>query len=216
MRGRRAKGRTMNTDLRSLAVSVGAAFVLWFFTFAVQAGNFWVKLILSAGLLAGCGLYLSRSDLKGLFSFKPLDLGIGVVSAVLLYGIFWAGREAATFLFPFAQSQISSVYATKGQLEVVLIGLLLVFGMGPAEEIYWHGFVQRRLVQGYGAVAGVLATALIYALVHAVSLNFMLVVAAGVCGLYWGLLFQKVQRLPPLIISHSLWDLLIFVLFPLG
>ncbi|MEK6655039.1 MAG: CPBP family glutamic-type intramembrane protease [Thermodesulfobacteriota bacterium] len=52
-------------------------------------------------------------------------------------------------------------------------------------------------------------------MVHAVSLNPMLILAAGVCGLYWGLLYQREQNLIPLIISHSLWDLLIFVLFPM-
>jgi membrane protease YdiL (CAAX protease family) len=51
--------------------------------------------------------------------------------------------------------------------------------MGPAEEIYWHGFVQRRLTGRYGATVGVLATAVVYTLVHVVSLNFMLVAAAG-------------------------------------
>jgi membrane protease YdiL (CAAX protease family) len=87
--------------------------------------------------------------------------------------------------------------------------------MGPAEEIYWHGFVQRRLTGRYGATVGVLATAVVYTLVHVVSLNFMLVAAAGVCGLYWGLLFQREKNLIPLIISHALWDFLIFVLFPM-
>ena len=91
-----------------------------------------------------------------------------------------------------------------------------MFLIGPAEEIYWHGFVQRRLVGRYGGRAGVLGTAAVYALVHAVSLNPMLILAAGVCGLYWGLLYQREQNLIPLIISHSLWDLLIFVLFPMA
>ncbi len=95
------------------------------------------------------------------------------------------------------------------------IGLLLLLVMGPAEEIYWHGFVQRRLTGRYGATVGVLAAAVVYTLVHVVSLNFMLVAAAGVCGLYWGLLFQRKKNLIPLIISHALWDFLIFVLFPM-
>ena len=62
---------------------------------------------------------------------------------------------------------------------------------------------------------GVCATASVYALVHVVSLNPMLILAAAVCGLYWGLLFQREQNLIPLIISHSLWDVLIFVFFPM-
>jgi membrane protease YdiL (CAAX protease family) len=206
----------MNSSLRPVYITIAAAFVLWFFIFAYPVGNFWLKLIFSASLLAAVGLISSRCELKALFAFKIRHLWVGIISALVLYGIFWVGKEAANVLFFFAPGQIASVYATKTQLDAVLIGLLLVFLMGPAEEIYWHGFVQRRLVERYGAKVGILGTAAVYALVHAASLNPMLILAAGVCGLYWGLLYQREQNLIPLIISHSLWDVLIFVLFPMA
>jgi len=205
----------MNPSLRTVYATLPAAFVLWFFIFAVPAGNFWLKLACSASLLAAIGLLSSRNEFKALFTFKIRHLWVGVLSALLLYGIFWVGKPAANLLFSFAPGQIESVYASKTQLDAVWIGLLLLFLMGPAEEIYWHGFVQRRLTGRYGATSGVLATAVVYTLVHVVSLNFMLVAAAGVCGLYWGLLFQREKNLIPLIISHALWDFLIFVLFPM-
>jgi len=205
-----------NSSLRSVYISIAAAFVLWFIIFAYPVGNFWIKLIFSASFLAAVGLISSHREMKSLFTFNIRHLWVGTGSALILYGIFWIGKEAANLLFLFAPGQIASVYATKAQLDAVLIGVFLVFVMGPAEEIYWHGFVQRRLVGRYGARAGVLGTAIVYALVHAVSLNPMLILAAGVCGLYWGLLYQREQNLIPLIISHSLWDLLIFVLFPMS
>jgi len=205
----------MNTSLRSVYLSIAAAFVLWFFVFAYPAGNYWIKLIFSASLLAVVGLISSRREMKALFAFKMRHLWVGIGSALLLYGIFWIGKGVANLLFSFATGQIASIYATKTQLDTLLIGLFLMFLMGPAEEIFWHGFVQRRLVERYGATAGVLGTVAVYALVHAGSLNLMLVLAAGVCGLFWGLLYQREQNLIPLIISHSLWDVLIFVLFPM-
>ncbi|MCX5821228.1 MAG: type II CAAX endopeptidase family protein [Deltaproteobacteria bacterium] len=205
----------MNGSLRPVFWTVPAAFVLWFFIFAVPAGNFWLKLTCSASLLAAIGLVSSRNELKALFTFKIRHLWVGVLSALILYGIFWVGKLAANLLFSFAPGQIESVYASKTQLDAVWIGLLLLFVMGPAEEIYWHGFVQHRLTGRYGATAGVLATAAVYTMVHVTSWNFMLVAAAGVCGLYWGLLFQREKNLIPLIISHALWDFLIFILFPM-
>jgi membrane protease YdiL (CAAX protease family) len=206
----------VNTSLRLVYVTIAIAFAFWTLTFALPVGNFWFKLTGSASLLAATGLIASRRELSALFAFKSRRLWVGVLSALLLYGIFWIGKAAAGWLFSFAPGQIASVYATRTQLDAFLIGLLLLFLMGPAEEIYWHGFVQRRLVERYGATAGVLATAAVYALVHVGSFNPMLILAAGVCGLYWGLLYQREQNLIPLIISHSLWDLLIFVLFPLA
>ena len=205
----------MNPSLRTVYATIPAAFVLWFFIFALPVGNFWLKLTGSASLLAAIGLVSSRNELKALFVFKIRHLWVGTLSALILYGIFWVGKLAANLLFSFAPGQIESVYASKTQLDAVWIGLLLLLVMGPAEEIYWHGFVQRRLTGRYGATVGVLATAVVYTLVHVVSLNFMLVAAAGVCGLYWGLLFQWEKNLIPLIISHALWDFLIFVLFPM-
>lgn len=205
----------MNPSLRTVWITVAAAFALWFITFALPGGNFWLKLTISASLLAAVGLVSGRGEFKTLFAVKGRHVVVGIVSALVLYGIFAVGKEVSNLLFSFAPGQIQSVYATKTQLDAVWIGLLLVFIMGPAEEIYWRGFVQRLLVERYGVKAGVLGTAAVYALVHAVSWNFMLIGAAGVCGLYWGILFQREKSLVPVIISHSLWDVMIFVLFPM-
>ena len=61
-----------------------------------------------------------------------------------------------------------------------------------------------------------LLTAVIYALVHVWSLNFMLVMAALVAGCVWGFLYRlRPQMLPALIVSHALWDALVFIWMPL-
>jgi uncharacterized protein len=205
----------MNPSLRTVYATIPLAFAFWFFIFAWPVGNFWLKLTGSASLLAAIGLVYSRNVFKTLFEFKIRHLWVGILSALLLYGIFWIGNLAADILFSFASGQIESVYSSKAQLDAFWIALLLLFVIGPAEEIYWHGLVQRRLTGRYGATVGVLATAMVYALVHVVSMNFMLVAAAGVCGLYWGILFQREKKLIPLIISHALWDLMVFVLLPM-
>ncbi len=192
------------------------AFGLWFLTFAVPAGNFWAKLAISASILAAAGLLLSGSEWKSLFVFKKGHLWLGLVSAIVLYGLFWIGNEVSSALFPFASKEISGIYSNRTQLPSLLIGLLLFFVMGPAEEIYWHGFIQKTLCRHYGAITGVLLTTIVYAAVHVAALNFMLLVAAAICGLFWGLLYQREQSLVPVIISHSIWDLIIFVVFPLS
>ena len=133
----------MRPLLRPAVWTLFLAFGLWFLTFAVSAGNFWVKLCISASILAGAGLIMSRNEWKTLFSFRRRHLWLGPVSALALYGIFWIGNEISSAVFPFASKEISSIYGNKTQLSPHLIGLLLFFIMGPAEEIYWHGFIQR-------------------------------------------------------------------------
>lgn len=143
-------------------------------------------------------------------------LWVGLVSALLLYGIFWLGKELSTIFFPFAFRKISGIYGNKAQLDLTTIALLLFFVMGPAEEIYWHGFVQRSFSSHFGPAVGILLTSGIYALVHIFACNLMLLIAASICGIFWGWLYQREQNLIPVILSHSIWDLTIFVLFPLA
>ena len=83
------------------------------------------------------------------------------------------------------------MYVTKAELNPAVIGLLLFFIMGPAEEIYWRGFVQETLTGRFGRTTGLLVTSAIYALVHIFAFNFMLLIAAAVCGLFWGLLYLR-------------------------
>lgn len=140
---------------------------------------------------------------------------IGIVSAVVLYFIFYIGNIISGFLFPFKDAQILSVYSNRAQGNSVSIGLLLLFIIGPGEEIYWRGFIQNTFSNKLGENKGYAIATLLYAGVHIITGNFMLVLAALVCGLFWGWMYKKERSLAPVIISHSLWDLIIFVLFPI-
>ena len=75
---------------------------------------------------------------------------------------------------------------------------------------------RESLSERFGPTAGLFLTTAVYSLVHIVALNFMLLVAAAVCGLFWGWLYQREQSLIPVILSHSIWDVIIFVIFPLS
>ena len=107
------------------------------------------------------------------------------------------------------------IYSMKGGTPPAVIALLLLLVIGPAEEIFWRGFIQRRMMARWGANAGLIAATACYTLVHLPSLNFMLIVAAGVVGGCWGLIYRFFPRsLTALIISHAVWDACAFVLFP--
>jgi membrane protease YdiL (CAAX protease family) len=149
-----------------------------------------------------------------LFTVNRRFVFVGILSAVLLYAIFWIGREASIALFPFASREIGNVYVTKAALNPAAIGLLLFFVIGPAEEVYWRGFVQETLSNRFGRITGLFVTSAVYALIHIFAFNFMLLVAAAVCGLFWGLLYLREESLIPVILSHALWDVMTFVLFP--
>ncbi|MCU0602691.1 MAG: CPBP family glutamic-type intramembrane protease [Desulfobacterales bacterium] len=197
-----------------LAATVLLAAVLWFVTFALPWASFWVKISLSASLLAGISLLLQplrREEVR----VDPRAVLIGLASAALLYFVFWAGRAASMSLFDFAGRQIGGIYHKGEGTPLWAIALLLFCVTGPSEEIFWRGYLQRSLMGRFGRWPGwALATA-VYAGVHVWSLNFMLIGAAAVAGAFWGAMYAHLGRLSPVILSHAVWSTVIFAVFPM-
>ena len=204
------------TDLVSVAVTLPLAFALWYAIFALHEGNFWLKIALSALLLAVISLWAMGAVREQLLTIQKRHLGLGIASAVFLYAIFWLGKFILTSLYPGAPTEIESVYARREALLPWLIAPLLLLVTGPAEEIYWRGLLQRVLVQRIGPMSGLLLATACYALVHVWTLNTALVLAAFTAGLIWGWLYLVERSLVPVIISHAIWSVTIFVLLPLS
>ncbi|MBW2636208.1 MAG: CPBP family intramembrane metalloprotease [Deltaproteobacteria bacterium] len=189
--------------------------VLWFVTFYLSIGVFWVKISISASLLATISLFLMPERREQLH-IDLKSILIGLMSAVILYGIFWAGKEISSFIFPFAEQQIGGVYAKGEGSRMGIVFLLLFFVTGPCEEIYWRGYVQHTLMERFGGLGGFCITVALYAGVHLWSFNFMLIGAAAVAGAFWGFMYWRLRNLVPVIISHSVWSAFIFAVIPLS
>ncbi len=207
--------------MRRLVAAIVIAFLLWFVMFSQWTAphlNFWWAMTFSACVL----IALSRSKINELPSLwrgrgrllSPLFEAIIIAS--LLYLLFWIGDKLSQELFTFARPQVDSIYQMKDGTPSWLIALLLLFIIGPAEELFWRGYVQRTLTQRWTANAGFVVTTLIYTAVHLPSMNFMLIMAAFTCGFCWGLLYRLFpQHFPAIVLSHALWDAAAFVWFPL-
>ena len=211
--------------MKRLAAAVAVAALLWFYMFSPWthgAPNFWIIMSASAVVLTSLALAFSH-DAESAFKIeKPLlQLLGGIVLAFVLWGIFWIGDKLSSMLFDFARPGVDAVYSMKEGVPSWLIVVLLLFLIGPAEELFWRGYVQgtlSRLLAGrrFGADIALLLTALVYALVHIWSFNFMLIMAALIAGTVWGLVFRLCPKaLPALVVSHALWDALVFVILPI-
>ncbi len=161
--------------------------------------------------------FLSQKEWKGAFRFDIVSILIGICSACLLWIIFYVGNYLSSLWFDFAKPQVSSIYSLRDDTNNVLIALELLFIVGPAEVIFWQGLVQTDMMKRLGNWQGFIITTFIYAIVHVFSFNFMLVMAALVCGAFWGFIYMlfKPPNLAPLLISHALWDVMVFILFPI-
>ena len=202
--------------LLPLLVAMG----LWLFMFSPwTAGltNFWFTMAAAAMILSLLVLIFQPDSFDMAFAALNWRQCLqGLVLAVLLWLIFWTGDKVSSWLFGFAQRQIDSIYDMKVGLSPWAIALLLLLVIGPAEELFWRGFVQRDLSSRWGDNWGFIAATAIYTFIHLWSFNFMLIMSALVCGLVWGGLYRlRPKCLPALVVSHAVWDACVFVVFPI-
>ena len=203
----------MGENWKRIIFLIFLAFAFWFVSFYLNPYNFWLEMSTSVLILAGFSLYIWKKY-DQLITWDGRSILLGAGSALGLYGVFWVGNFLITRIIPFAESEIAAVYSNSGSALMPVIGILLVTVIGPGEEIFWRGTVQNALEDKYGGLIGFIAGALLYSLVHIWALNLTLLLAALVCGIVWGWMYHREGNLAPLIISHSLWSLLIFVIFP--
>ncbi|MFO7786044.1 MAG: CPBP family intramembrane glutamic endopeptidase [Thermodesulfobacteriota bacterium] len=202
-------------DARSLAGLTALAFGLWILAFAVPSGDFWVKISLSAAILASLSLIL-RKEIRAEIRFDLRALLLGLAAAAALYGVFALGRLVSLQLFGFAGTRISDIYHKGAGSPAWVISLLLFFVTGPSEEIFWRGFLQRGLQERFGGPRGYIIATAFYAGVHISSMNFMLIGAAATAGAFWGLFYWRTDNLAAAIVSHSIWSTFIFTVMPLN
>ena len=202
----------------------GLAVVLFaslFATGGAGAFDFWWWMASNAAALTALSFILDRgygpvlrADLRTGLAGK---LAWGLASAAALYGVFWVGDHLSRAWFgAWAGDGIRRVYDFKHGAGLPRIVLLLALLIGPAEEIFWRGFLQRRLAWRYGRWAGFTIATALYSGAHLASGNAMLVAAAAVCGVAWGLIYLARGSVVLNVISHTAWDLAVFVLLPLG
>ena len=180
--------------------------------------DFWAWLALNIILVTGLAFLLDkgygRRLKEDLASGALRKAVLGMSSAAALYAAFAVGRLLALRLFPFAAAGIGHVYALKTGVPVLRLVLLISLIIGPGEELFWRGFFQERAGATAGRGFGFALTLLLYTSVHLASGNAMLVAAAAVCGAFWGWLYLRFHSPLLNIVSHTLWDLAVFIVFP--
>jgi membrane protease YdiL (CAAX protease family) len=208
----------MKKRIISLVLLLIIATLFWIELFVFKHYNFWVEMSIAACFLAIVSAYINHicgPEINyRLYYFETKYIPIGFLSAAILYLVFYAGDYVSVLLFNFADKQVTGIYQNRALLDPAIIGLLLFFLIGPAEEIFWRGFIQDAIAQKFGDNAGWIIASVIYGCIHLAAWNFMLFGSALICGIFWGYLFKRYKSLWPGIISHALWDVFIFVLLP--
>lgn len=199
----------LQTRSRYELLTLPLPFALWYFAFDGPGLDFWTRISIATAVL----LLVTVPKIR-LIRVVPTasGLAVGFVSAVLLYLFFWSGFQVAKSLPGFVQ-QTSWVYSLRGGTPLTAIFILLLFPIGPAEELYWRGLVQRRLNEALTPNRAILVTSALYSAIHLPTLNPSLMLVAFIGGLVWGYVYNRSKNLLPALVSHVVWDELIFVFF---
>ncbi len=214
------EGRPYLSKRNIIFISIlGAIMFAPLFVFrAIGQFDFWWWMSTNLLILLGISFFMDPEyrfflnyDLKTDFLKK---IFYGIISAIALYVVFYAGNYLSRLIFDFAGSGIQKVYHFKGDASFYRIGLLMLLVIGPGEELFWRGFLQRHYASRIGKMNGYIAATALYTAVHLLSGNLMLVVAALVAGLFWGWMYMKYNSMVMNIISHTVWDLAVFILIP--
>ncbi len=192
--------------------ALALAYGLFAFTFRGPRCKFWQRMT-RTGLTLGSLALIAEPKLRTVRP-KWSDLWIGLSSAGVLYLIFQIGDRFARWLLPQGASQIDSIYQLRRLRPKGELAARLMLVIGPSEELFWHGFVERRLIQKYGMIPGAALGTILYGSAHLVSGNLTLIGAAAVAGAFWGALAALGVPLTALVISHIAWDVIIFLVAP--
>lgn len=208
----------MKNELAKPVIGCSIAAVLWTIMFSPWTSphiNFWVMMTCSGVILTA----YSTITCPGLWKNIRMgwsDIAIGILLAAALWCVFWIGDRLSSLMFDFARPQVNLIYGMKEGENPIVLSLLMLFIIGPAEEIFWRGYIQNNFTKRWNPNIGFIVTTLIYGLVHISKFNFMLIMAALVAGFIWGLAYRFFpERLGAIILSHALWDCAVFIWFPI-
>jgi membrane protease YdiL (CAAX protease family) len=205
----------------ALVVTAIVAGCMWFAFDPRRAGLNMLAVIggTYAVLLVPTLLWLAREGtLRQQLTPARGDISIGALLAVLMYVVVVLLHRAIGTPGSIGGAWTMRLYLQIGDPRVTAafyIGLG-VMAVAAAEEIIWRGWVMRVLVKARGERAGWLLSTALYALAHAPTVyllrdeiagfNPMLVMAAGACGLAWGYLAVRIDRLGPSVFAHMLFS----------
>ncbi|MCC7383363.1 MAG: CPBP family intramembrane metalloprotease [Deltaproteobacteria bacterium] len=173
--------------------------------FAATSGGFEIGLLLLTFLAVALGPRPLRTRLRlNAPPWPPRSKGVLYLLVALTFLAFSEAEELALACVAGGLSEALAATArvyreTEGPM---FFGLVLVMGvLGPvAEELFFRGYVQSRLVDRWGAWVGIGLSALLFALIH---IDPMLIVSAAGAGVILGLLFLRTGSVRVTIVAHA-------------
>ncbi|MCM3114133.1 CPBP family intramembrane metalloprotease [Neobacillus sp. MER 74] len=186
------------------------AHILLFFSFHDKV-IFWY--IFAGSILILIAYAMFQEEVDDNVSFIQY-IFLGALTGLLLYSIFWLGIRGMKLLHLPYDTSLRNLYKWFAPT-IFWQYIALVLVAAPGEELFWRGFIQKRLSKMFKPGFSILAASILYASVHIYAGSFLLVLAAFISGFAWGYLYLWKKSMPLVIVSHIIFDLMMFIFLPL-
>lgn len=219
--------------LIAFGVTAVAAAAMWVAYHPERAGQRSVLFIAGgcyALLTVATLLFLRRrGELTSATRPRGGDMTLAALSAAVLYMAAFVGGGVLLPLGSPQNAWLMRIYLHLGDprlTSTLMLGLSVML-VAALEEVVWRGLVQRALATVMSGGRALLLTSALYALAHVTTLwqlgdpsagfNPLLVTAAFGCGLVWGAMAWRFERLLPGVLAHALfsWAIVVFPLWHL-
>ena len=201
--------------LRGLALGVVVVVASMMVLFLVPQNYFVAATFFSTACMVGVALAVGGFRPSRRVRYPSIVLGL--VSATLLYLIFFAGGWFVATYHPFgitsaSETSIYSLISSPSNPLVLQVGVLVFDSAGY--ESFFRGVLQGKLQPRMGVMAAP-AVALFDACLHIATLNPLWVGATFVTDLVWWLTYHYGKGTQASFTSHFVWDLAIFIVRPI-
>lgn len=165
-------------------------------------------------LLALAGIYFLEIPLSLLGGSGYLSLVVGVAGALLSYLLIWWLTHSDTRVGKTLQHhcvQLHALFHDFSWLQIVVVAA----AAGICEELFFRALLQSWLVQVSTPVLGIVLAALVFALMHFVSMTYF--VLTLVIGIVLGVTYWLSGSLLGVVVWHFLYDFIaigVLVKFP--
>jgi uncharacterized protein len=196
-------------DFRMI-IAILLAHGLLFTTFQ-ERNVFWY--ILTASMLFLITFSILHEEMEDKQPFR-IYITYGLISGVCLYVLFLLGNFLLQIVDLPLKGTVSKLYKQMSPTEIwqyIVLFLIII----PGEEIFWRGFILKRLLKHMNWILSIVIATLLYTSVNIYSESSHLIIASMVAGILWSSLYVWKRSIPLLIVSHLVFDLLLLVLFPL-
>ncbi|MBF2389010.1 CPBP family intramembrane glutamic endopeptidase [Listeria welshimeri] len=172
---------------------------------------FWY--LYGAGMLFLLSFVIFNDDLKKEFSFTKGILP-GIFSGIVLYIIFYIGAFILKAMPGGLDNSVEAAF-NKYSTNSLIIWSLLIIAIIPGEEIFWRGFVLKRLNQYFNHWFSNIFAAVLCMVMMLPSGNFAAIIGIFVASLVWNVMYSYRPSLLMVYLSHLTFAFLLLAALPI-